>query len=299
MRLRSRRLSQFLVAVLALAAACHRTPPDAARPMAALAPGEGTTRLVDVGGRRLEATIYGRGDPTLVLLSGLEMTQDNWRPVISDLATVGTVVTYDRAGIGASELGNRPVDGVESARDLHTLLARLGAPRPYVLVAHSHGGNIARIFASMYPHVVSGMVLEEVQHERVLEELRKALSGKDLETFDRVLAPGFAPPAQPRTEADYRSATREQVRQGVPLPPVPLVVLTVAGRARDMRSMFSAEAVERLVALDVALMRELASSVPEGRLELVEGSGHVLHADRPEVLVRAVREVITRVQRAP
>lgn len=249
-------------------------------------------RAVDVGGRRLVASVVGRGAPTIVLLSGLGMTRDNWDAAMPALASLGTVVSYDRAGIGSSELGTRPADGVESARDLHVLLERLGRRPPYVLVAHSHGGNVARLFASQYPRDVAGMLLEEVQHERVLEELRAALTGKDLASFDEVLAPGFAAPPQPRTEQDYRAATRAQVQASGPLPDIPLVVLAVRGRARAMGDLFSPAALDRLVEIDEAQMRDLAARVPRGRVEFVTASSHLLHAEQPEVLVGAVREVL-------
>jgi len=51
-------------------------------------------------------------------------------------------VTYDRAGIGKSEIGDLPTHGEQSAKDLQVLLDKLGVPRPYILVGHSYGGGI-------------------------------------------------------------------------------------------------------------------------------------------------------------
>jgi len=48
-----------------------------------------------------------------------------------------TVVTYDRAGVGKSEIGALPAHGEQSAKDLHALLEAVGAPRPFILVGHS------------------------------------------------------------------------------------------------------------------------------------------------------------------
>jgi pimeloyl-ACP methyl ester carboxylesterase len=248
-------------------------------------------RMVDVGGRRLHATVHGRGAPTVVLLSALGATQDYWHSIMPALAAQATVLTYDRAGVGKSQLGTLPAQE-QSATDLRVLLDALRLPRPYLLVGHSFGGNVARIFASMYPADIAGLVLEETQHEDNLDEMKKLLTGADLETFEQVLAPGFAPPPDPRTERDYRAATRTQLQGARPLPHVPFVVLTVAGRGRDMQSMFSAAATDRIVALDSTLMQGLAASVPGGRHIFVEGSGHNLHVDRPEALLAPLRSMI-------
>ena len=63
-------------------------------------------------------------------------------------------------------------------------------------------------------------------------------------------------------------------------------------RARAMQPMFSDGAIEQLVRLDVALMNELAASVPGGRHILVEGTGHNVHVDKPEALIAPVVEMI-------
>jgi pimeloyl-ACP methyl ester carboxylesterase len=205
----------------------------------------GRESMVDVGGRNLDCRVYGSGPPTVVLLSSLSTSQEYWSPVVPGLAAKATVVTYDRAGVGRSEIGARSTHGEASARDLHVLLARLGVPRPYLLVGHSYGGNVARLFASMYPGDLGGLVLEETQHEDVLDGMRKILTGQDLAMFEEVLAPRFDEPDHPRTEEDCRAVTREQVRSSGPPPQMPFVVLTCRDRASAMRSLFSDEAIGR------------------------------------------------------
>jgi pimeloyl-ACP methyl ester carboxylesterase len=44
-------------------------------------------------------------------------------------------------------------------RELHALLAGARVGPPYVLVGHSYGGRIARVYAKTYPRDVAGMVL--------------------------------------------------------------------------------------------------------------------------------------------
>jgi pimeloyl-ACP methyl ester carboxylesterase len=249
-------------------------------------------RMIDVGGRRLHCFVYGSGSPTVVLVSGLEAPQAYWNPVIPDLAARTTIVTYDRAGVGKSEIGGLPTHGARSASDLHVLLDKLAVPRPYILVGHSYGGSIARLFASLYPDDMGGLVLEDTQHEDALIEMRRILTGKDLEAFDQLMADRFSTPAHPKTEADYREMTREQIRKSKPLPRIPYVIMTSAGRAKAMAPLFSDEAIEKLAKLDEILNGRLAALIPGGRLVIVEGTGHDIHMDKPEALVVPVVEMI-------
>jgi pimeloyl-ACP methyl ester carboxylesterase len=252
--------------------------------------------MVDVGGRRLHSFTYGSGSPTVVLVSGLESPQEYWNSVIPALAAKTTVVTFDRAGIGKSEIGDLPTHGEQSAKDLRVLLDQLTVPRPFILVGHSYGGSVVRLFASMYPGAVAGLILEETQHEDILIEMRKLLKGKDLETLEQVLVPRFDAPENPRTEDDYRNATKEQLRKSKPLPRIPFVVLTCSDRAKAMQPMFSDGAIEEIAKVDSALMDRLAASVPGGKRIVVEGAGHNVHVDKPEALIAPVLEMIKEVK---
>jgi len=254
-------------------------------------------RLIDVGGRKLHCCVYGTGSPTVVLVSGLEAPQAYWNSVIPDLAAKTTVMTYDRAGVGKSEIGDLPAHGEQSAKDLQVLLDRSGVPRPYILVGHSYGGNVVRLFASMSPDGMAGLILEDTQHEDVLNELRKILQGKDLEAFEQLMVERFSAPENPKTEADYRNITREQVSKSKPLPRMPFVVLSTGSeRAKAMQPMFSDEAIEKIAKLDLDLQKDLAALIPGGRLIIVEGAGHDIHMGKPEALIAPVVEMIKEVR---
>jgi pimeloyl-ACP methyl ester carboxylesterase len=240
--------------------------------------------------------VYGNGSPTVVLVSGLDSPQASWDSVVPDLAAMTTVVTYDRAGVGKSEIGALPAHGEQSAKDLHALLDEVGVPRPFILVGHSFGGFVVRLFASMYPEAMAASILEETQHEDNLKELRDILKGKDLEAYDQMLVDMFREPEIPKTEADFRSITREQVRKSKPLPRMPFVVVTCPDRVKAMPPVFSAGAIEETAKLDLVLMNRLAASIPGGRHILVEGTGHYIHVDRSQALIAPVVEMIEEVR---
>jgi len=119
-----------------------------------------TERMVDVGGRKLHACLYGQGSPTVVLVSGTnDALQETWNPLIDPLASEATLITYDRAGIGKSEIGDLPTHAKQSAIDLRHLPEKLNTPEPILLVGHSYGVRVVNLYASLFPDEVDGLIL--------------------------------------------------------------------------------------------------------------------------------------------
>ena len=83
----------------------------------------------------------------------------SWSSLERELARSFRVVSYDRAGLGWSDLGPMPRTADRIATELHTLLERAEIPPPYVLVGHSFGGLTMPLFAARFPEKVAGMVL--------------------------------------------------------------------------------------------------------------------------------------------
>ncbi len=122
-------------------------------------------KLVDVGGHRLHINCQGQGGPTVVMESGNGNFSLNWGRVPCDVAKFTRVCTYDRAGLGWSDRSLRPRTAHNLVDDLHTLLERSGVEPPYVLVGHSLGGMLMRLYAHEHPDQVVGMVLVDPSHE--------------------------------------------------------------------------------------------------------------------------------------
>ncbi len=116
-------------------------------------------RLVDVGGYRLHLLESGSGDATIVLEAGLMSTVLSWSNLQRELARSYRVVSYDRAGLGWSDLGPMPRTANRIVEELHTLLQRAGIAPPYILVGHSFGGLTMPLFAAKYPEETAGVVL--------------------------------------------------------------------------------------------------------------------------------------------
>jgi pimeloyl-ACP methyl ester carboxylesterase len=143
--------------------------------------------FVDIGGRRLRAVRAGPVSerPTLVLEHGAFGCASDWAVVQERLAAKGLAsLAYDRAGLGHSDPGPLPRDGRAIAADLAALLDALGETAPVVLVGHSMGGLMVRVFALAHPTRVLGLVLVDAVTPEVMAS--KVGAGA-VRTFARLL----------------------------------------------------------------------------------------------------------------
>jgi pimeloyl-ACP methyl ester carboxylesterase len=115
---------------------------------------------VPVDGHRMYYECTGHGSPTVILDAGSPDTSDAWRWVQPVIAEKTRVCAYDRAGLGRSApaLPGRRTPRTQ-AQELHGMLAAAKIPGPYVVVGHSWGGLLARLFARDYPRDTAGVVL--------------------------------------------------------------------------------------------------------------------------------------------
>jgi pimeloyl-ACP methyl ester carboxylesterase len=121
--------------------------------------------LIDVGGYRLYFHILkGTGMPILFEGgAGADVTVwDDFLKPIADI-THATLITYDRAGFGKSELdtSNHDVDKhgiLQGIQGLETGLKKLGYDGNLMLTAHSYGGFCATLFAARHPDRVKAAV---------------------------------------------------------------------------------------------------------------------------------------------
>lgn len=118
-------------------------------------PGE----MVDIGGFRLHAWVRGTGRPAVVFEPGLGGFAQQYIHIQSAVAGFTQAVAYDRAGQGWSEVSPNPRTPEHLAGELWAVLANLKIQPPFVLVGHSFGGLLVRIFANSYPEATAGIIL--------------------------------------------------------------------------------------------------------------------------------------------
>jgi pimeloyl-ACP methyl ester carboxylesterase len=117
-----------------------------------------TGKLVDIGGRKLHVLCTGSGSPTVVLVAGGSAFAIDWALVQPPLAATTRVCSYDRAGLGWSDVGPADETVEQTVADLHELLRRAGERPPYVLVGASIGGIFIRAYQRAFPSDVAALV---------------------------------------------------------------------------------------------------------------------------------------------
>jgi pimeloyl-ACP methyl ester carboxylesterase len=120
--------------------------------------------LIDVGGSRLHLACAGEGAPAVILEAALGASSISWSLVQPEVARLTRVCSYDRAGFGWSDGGPRPRTARRIASELHTLLEHARVSPPYLLVGHSFGGIVMRVFARDYREEVAGLLFVDPAH---------------------------------------------------------------------------------------------------------------------------------------
>jgi pimeloyl-ACP methyl ester carboxylesterase len=121
-------------------------------------------RLVDIGGFRLHLNCAGAGAPPVILDAALGGSSVSWSLVQPEAARFAHVCSYDRGGFGWSDPGPMPRTAGRLADELRALLERAAIEPPYLLVGHSFGGLVMRIFASRYRADTAALLLVDPAH---------------------------------------------------------------------------------------------------------------------------------------
>lgn len=106
--------------------------------------------------------------PTIVFEPGASVIASYHVQFLADLekeGKIGRYCWYDRAGYGWSSSGILPATAEAAADQAYELLVEEMKEENMILVGHSYGGMIVRIFAAKYPEYVSGVMLLDASHE--------------------------------------------------------------------------------------------------------------------------------------
>lgn len=126
-------------------------------------------RLIQAGPYRLHLREFGAGEQPIVIIHGAGDSSFTWVRAAEALGAHGRVYLYDRTGMGASPDGP-PITAERCVDELHQLIETLGITKPVLLVGHSMGGLIARLYGAQYPERVAGFVLVDSVHEQMMDD---------------------------------------------------------------------------------------------------------------------------------
>jgi pimeloyl-ACP methyl ester carboxylesterase len=285
--------------------------------------------LVDLGnGRSIHMECRGSGGPTVILVAGLGERADTWMATSDDpsssegsvfpgVAGFTRVCAYDRPGTAtAGEAGLEPSRSTpvaqpatvgDSAADLDRLLVASGEPGPYVLVGHSLGGPIVRLYAAAHPAEVAGLVLEDA----LSEDLGDGLTAAQVASFEALNDPVSQGRPAGSEESFYTAAVVPLLRAAPPAPEVPTVILTAdqwpftaevidSGRASGAIPEFvTLEFTDALWTAQLAAQNKLAAMFPGAEHVTETHAGHYIHLDNPMLVITSIRDVVDQERSEP
>jgi pimeloyl-ACP methyl ester carboxylesterase len=292
--------------------------------MTVLDPGVGLTeQLVTLpDGRRIRTVVAGDGPgPLVVFEAGMSAPAAEWVHTQREVSARARTLSYDRAGYGGSDVDPQDRTLERIVDDLTAVLDAVGETAPVVLVGHSWGGPIIRLFADRHPERVAGLVFVDATIAEVMPERNAkiaTLSFKVMALLARLGAQSLilktALPhghAKEISDADMAIMTRDyacaqamraggregrQIGAALPTmrrlqekgtPAVPTVCLQ-GGRVdrgmKAMRPLFN----EKVAALMAA--------VPDGKVVVLDGVGHLVPQESPAVVRDTILEVVDAVR---
>jgi pimeloyl-ACP methyl ester carboxylesterase len=289
-------------------------------------------KMIDVGGYSLHLHCQGTGSPTVIIEAGQGGMGIQYANIQDEMSKFTQVCTYDRAGLGWSDLGVQPRSAAVIVDELHTLLSRSGIEGPYILTGHSLGGLYTLLYARTYPEDVAGMVLLDSVHmdrfvrapQREIDSLRSiakvmpvfyGLQTAIALTGIPALLPsgagnttGDSPDADQMFAAVAKSSLRygagvyqemkvlealyEEVRAARITSLNDIPVITISHSIPEGYMGFTPEEIDASEENWRAFQNELAGLSTQGRYILADGSGHNIHLDRPEIVLESIQSVL-------
>jgi pimeloyl-ACP methyl ester carboxylesterase len=256
-----------IVLVVVCTTSCYEKPVD---------------RFAEINGKKLHVLERGEGEPVVVFLTGRISPLEHLYTVQSQISKETKTFSYDRSGLGLSEILDtvRTYDHV--ANELNILIEHENIKAPFILVAHSYGGGIAREFYNQFPEKVAGFVFIDAANDEVFFDslFQKKIISEDAFGPDSLATDGE------RYEMIYEKENIFWFKDDFTTQ-VPVHLLIASGRRAGS---------EELISTKVNTYKQFNKGAPQMRIIFTEHSGHNIQRDQPELVIKSIKELIEEVR---
>lgn len=282
------------------------------------------SRELEVDGRGHRIYLAGSGTPTVVFEPAIGDVGLTFGLVLPHVARLTTAFTHDRPGLGDSAPADSPRTVDILVHELRLALAAAELEPPYVLVGHSFASLTVQTFAYLHPAELKGIVMLDGAHEDQMERFPAELSPRGMlagytdqlralaaavregepapelvpvpETFPEPLARAYRDATAPTPErletaaAEYGDLeeSQAQVRRLVKSSVGTIPIVAIRHGVPQPMPGVPDEVNERYEAAWQHMQEELARRSISGRVIVAEGAGHLIHHDRPDLVVDAI-----------
>ena len=257
----------------------------------------------------------GEGPP-LIILHGLYGSSDNWISIAKNVSDICTVYLPDQRNHGQSP--HSEIHDYDSmCDDLHELVTGLRLKK-FFLAGHSMGGKTAAAFATRYPEMLNGLMVADIS-PFISEKVRSVAYNQHLNILTTIISVDLDS-VKSREEAD------NMLRDRISSPDVRGFLLknlrrnqdstfswklNASGLLNNLDNIMNSIDLDKAASLpvcgfpvvflkgslsnyiqpeDIAGIREI---FPAAEFTVINGAGHWLHADKPEEVTAALRDLLS------
>ena len=246
--------------------------------------------FMELNGTQLEYEIKGSGQHIVLFDAGALSGMAGWDPIWDRLPADITAIRYSRRGEGSSGSCEGDWTAADYTKDTEQLLRKLGIKGPFIYVAHSYGGALAREYAARNPDMLSAMLFVDPSNPRDIEVVAKV---------DPVNGP-----------AEIERIKRDDLKAGVgkwcfvkdlwnkgPIPgfeemgDIPVTLIAGVKHEENPQMIFHQPKARDLWG---RVQAEWVSQFPRGKAVMAKESGHMVPQDQPELVVSELSELLER-----
>jgi 3-oxoadipate enol-lactonase len=242
--------------------------------------------------------------PPLLLIMGMSGTKHHWGDVVlEELRRDFDTITYDHRDCGDSTRTGKPFTIADLAEDAAGLLAALEVDSAHVM-GISMGGMVAQELALAHFERIRALTLgctycggagSVLASKATMGRLAEAMASGDRERAIRTswevnVSPGFA-----TNEEIYATFLQRGLRYGVAVPVIMEQMRAIVGHDTSARlpelgapTLVVHGTLDEMVPVQNG--RLIAGLIPDSRLEILEGIGHMFFLEEPQRTAQLVRE---------
>lgn len=257
--------------------------------------------FVYLRGKKQYVLVEGKGDPTIVFLTGKGRAQTDFKKVYNKIKKTNQIFTYDRAGLGQSEMikNERTVDTM--AFELHELLVKEKIKPPYILVGHALGAHIMRCFVNLYPGIVSGMVFINPPHEyefknglEIRSDSDKVIFRNEFKSFMKLEGKFKAHKPESKYSFDFDStgfSTNQRLVKDLKLPnDIPITVLI--SKKADVDNDY----IDKEIEYRIQFFENWKTINPQINVISTSKSGHFIQMNEPGLVIDVINDMVGKIK---
>jgi pimeloyl-ACP methyl ester carboxylesterase len=247
-------------------------------------------------GRRFAYDLRGKGPVSVIFETGFGAEASEWEAVADKIAERASVFLYDRPGRGESDPPSAPRDTIKIHHELNALLEAASVNPPFVLVGHSFGGVLMRLFADHRRDDVRGLVLVESMHSRQFEALGPAFpeptaqEAAELTHMRQFWQHGWMQADSTPELVDLPQSLKMDAKP-MTFGAVPVHVITSAS-FRNLPFLPDLSAKEQLQRIWDRLQKDFITLSTEASQTYLSESGHFVQRDAPQAITEAINPML-------